>query len=100
MLQWLYMYVANVYSQCFIYIFKRMLQVCLAGRCICFHTYVASILSGCCICFAMGFKYISCVFLQVFRTYVLNVLAVFRRMLQVMHLNVSKSRLDVAYVAT
>jgi hypothetical protein len=35
-LQWLYMYVASVCPQCFIYSFRRMLQVCLSRCCICF----------------------------------------------------------------
>ena len=29
-------YVANIDSQCFIYFFRRMLQVCLSEYCICF----------------------------------------------------------------
>jgi hypothetical protein len=53
--------------------FKRMLQACLFECCICFHTYVASVLSGCCACFAMVFKY----FLQVFQIHVSNILSVF-----------------------
>jgi hypothetical protein len=36
MLQWLYIYIASFYSQCFICFFRRMLQVCLSGCCICF----------------------------------------------------------------
>jgi hypothetical protein len=36
MLQWLYTYVANVCSQCFICVFRRMLQECLSECCICF----------------------------------------------------------------
>jgi hypothetical protein len=33
----MYMYIASVYSQCFIYFFFiRILQVCLSGYCICF----------------------------------------------------------------
>jgi hypothetical protein len=36
MLQWLYPYVANVRSQCFICFFRRTLQVCLSRCCICF----------------------------------------------------------------
>jgi hypothetical protein len=35
--------------------FSRMLQACLFGRCICFHTHNASILSGCCVCFSNVF---------------------------------------------
>jgi hypothetical protein len=47
--------------QRFICFFRRMLQVCLSRCCICFHTYVTNILSGCCIWFAMVFKCFSCV---------------------------------------
>ena len=36
MLQWLYTYVVNVCSQCFICFFRRMLQVCLSRCCISF----------------------------------------------------------------
>ena len=53
MLQWLYTHFASVYSKYYTYFFRRMLQVCLSGCCICFHTYVASVLSKCCIYFAM-----------------------------------------------
>jgi len=55
-----------------------MSQVCLLGYCIWF-TYVASVLSGYCICFAMAFQ----VFAGFFAT-------VFRHMLQIFHLDVSK----------
>ena len=54
-----------------------------------FHTYVASVLSRCCICFAMAFQVFSGV-LQVFQTHVLSVLFVFRHMLQMFHLDVLK----------
>jgi hypothetical protein len=52
MLQWLYMYVASVYSKCFIY-FRRMLQVFLSECYICCsgYTYVAGLCSKCFICF-------------------------------------------------
>ena len=43
-------------------------------------------LFGCCICFAMAFQ----VFLQVFQTHVSSVSSVFRCLLQIFHLNVSK----------
>ena len=42
-------YVANIDSQCFIYFFRRMLQVCLSGYCICF-AYMLQVLSGCRVC--------------------------------------------------
>jgi hypothetical protein len=58
-----------------------------------FHTYVASVLSGCCICFVMAthvfFKFFWGV-LQVFQTYVAIVSVVFGRMLQVFHLKGTK----------
>jgi hypothetical protein len=65
MLQWLYAHVASVCSKYFICFFKSMLQVCLYWV----------LLSGCCICFAMGFQ----VFFQMF-------LQIFRQMFQVFHL--------------
>jgi len=51
-LQWLYTYVASVYSKCFIY-FRRMLQIFELDVCICFsgYTHVASVYSKCFICF-------------------------------------------------
>jgi hypothetical protein len=67
-----------------------MLQACLSGCCICFQTYDASVLSECCVCL-QWFQ----VFLQVFQTHVSNVLFVFRRMLQLLHLHVSKTRSSV-----
>jgi hypothetical protein len=82
MLQWLYTYAANSCSQCFIYFFLHILQVCLFGCCICFHTYNASVLldvahvyNGC-KCFPgvfasisdTYFKYLIC-----FQTYVIIV---------------------------
>jgi hypothetical protein len=53
-----------------------------------FHTYVASVLSGCYM-FAMVFKHFY-VFFQVFQKYVSSVSSIFRHMLQVLHLDVSK----------
>jgi hypothetical protein len=55
-----------------------------------FHTYVANVLSGCCIWFTMVFKCFFYVFLQVFKVHVSSVSSTFRRMLQVPHLDVSK----------
>ena len=74
MLQCLYTYVASVYPQYFICFFKCMLRVCLSGCCYMFHTYVASVLSRC------------CVYLQWFS----SVSSIFRRMLQVLYLDVLK----------
>jgi hypothetical protein len=57
-LQSLYTYVANVCPQYFICFFRHMLHM--------FHTYVVSVLFGCCVCFAMDTH----VFFQMFRMYV------------------------------
>ena len=60
-----------------------------------FDTYVASVLSGCCLCFTW-FSSVFHVFLQVFHMHVLSVSSVssvssvFRRILQMLHLDVSK----------
>jgi hypothetical protein len=54
-----------------------------------FHAYVANILSGCCVRVAEVFKCFMC-FSQVFQTHVSNVSCVFRRMLQMFHLNIAK----------
>jgi hypothetical protein len=54
-----------------------------------FHTYVACVLSRCCIYFAMAFSSIFICFLQVFQTYVASVSAVFKCMLQMFHLDIS-----------
>jgi hypothetical protein len=51
-----------------------------------FHTYITNVLSGCCVYFYTDFH----VFLQVFQMHVSSVSSFFRRMLQVLHLNVSK----------
>jgi len=63
MLQWLYTYVASFCSQCFICFFRRMLRM-----------------------FLQWFQ----VFLQVFQMHVSNFSSIFRRILQVLHLHVSK----------
>jgi hypothetical protein len=74
MLQWLYMYVANVCSKCFIYFFRRKLHVRLSRCCICFthmlQVFHLNIAHAC-----NDFQ----VFFQVFCQY-------FRRMLHVFHL--------------
>ena len=54
-----------------------------------FRTYVASVLSGCCVCFAIVFKWFLGAFASVSDTFS-SVSSVFRRMLQVLHLDVSK----------
>jgi len=59
-----------------------------------FHTYVASVLSRCCICFAMTFYVFSYVFANVS-----SVSSVYRRMLQNVLSGCFKSRSGVAHVA-
>jgi hypothetical protein len=51
---------------------------CVYLDCICFHTYDTSVLSGCCVC------------LQWFQVFQIHVSFVFSRMLQLLHLDVSK----------
>jgi hypothetical protein len=51
------------------------------------HTYVASVLSGCCLQWFQVFFY---VFLRVFQTYVLSVSSVFIHMLQLLYREVLK----------
>jgi hypothetical protein len=46
-----------------------------------FHTYVTSVLFGCCICLAMAFQVFSG-FLQLFKTHVSHVSSVFKRTMQ------------------
>ena len=73
MFQWLYTYVASSCVLNVSSVFRRMLQVRLSGCFICFYIYDVS-----------DFQ----VFLQVFHTHVSNILFVFSRMLQLLHLNV------------
>ena len=54
-----------------------------------FHTYVASVLSGYCVCFAIVFKWFLGAFASVSDTFS-SVSFVCRRMLQLFHLDVSK----------
>ena len=54
-----------------------------------FHTYVASILSECYVCLQYFSSVFSC-FFQVFQKHVSSVSSVFRSMLQVLHLDISK----------
>ena len=86
MLQWLYTYVASVYSKYFI-CFSNYVTCEFIWMLHMFHTYVVSVLSGRCICFSMAFQ----VFLQVFQTHVLSVSSVFTCMLQIFHLDVIKT---------
>jgi hypothetical protein len=65
MLQWLYTYVASVCPQCFICVFRRMLQVCLSECCICF-TYMLQVFYLDVVYVAMVFKRFSGAFFQVF----------------------------------
>jgi hypothetical protein len=66
MLQWLYMYVVNFCSQCFI---------CFSGvryKCIWMlqNTYVTSVLSGCCVYFTMAFKCFCKCFICMFKCFI------------------------------
>jgi hypothetical protein len=54
-----------------------------------FHTYIASVLSRCCVCL-QWFSSVSGVFFKCFQTHISSVSSFFRRMLQVLHLDVSK----------
>jgi hypothetical protein len=82
MLQWLYRYVARVCSKCFIYCFRRKLQVCLSRCCICFThmlpifyldvAYACNDFQVFIRCFCKCFRRIPQVF-QLFRTYVASV---------------------------
>jgi hypothetical protein len=70
MLQWLHAYVASVCFQCFICFFRCTLQMCLSGCCMCF-TYMLQVLLYLNVVYVCNiFK----CFLQVFQTYVANVL--------------------------
>ena len=72
MLQWLFTYVAIVCPQCFICFFRRMLQACLSGCCICFtHMLQVFYLDVVYVC-----NYFQ-LFLQVFQMHVSNVSSVF-----------------------
>jgi hypothetical protein len=65
--------------------FRRMLEVCLSGCCICF-TYMFQV-------FYLDVAYVCNdfqVFLRVFQTHVSSVSSFFRRILQVLHLDILK----------
>jgi hypothetical protein len=88
-LQWLYTYVASVRFQSFICVFRRMSQVCLSGCCICFtHILQVFYLNVAYVC--NGFQTFSGVFFPVFHKHVSSVSSIFRRILQVLHLDVLK----------
>jgi hypothetical protein len=55
-----------------------------------FHTYIVSVLSGCCVCFCNCLCVFQ-VFLRVSQMHVSSVPSDFRRMLQVLRLNISKA---------
>jgi hypothetical protein len=86
MLQWLYMYVASVCSPCFIYFFRRMLQMRLSRGCAYF-THMLQVfyldVAHVCNCF-------SCVSIACFECFSYCVC-----MLQLFHLDVSKSWMGV-----
>jgi hypothetical protein len=85
-LQWLYTYIAKVCFQCFICVFGCMLQVCACLDV----AYVSHICCKCFIwiyaCFAMIFT--RCLFCKCVQKHVSSVSSAFKRMLQVLHLNV------------
>jgi CBS domain containing-hemolysin-like protein len=87
MLQWLYIYVANAYSQCFICFHTYVASVFILMLHI-FHTYVESVLSRCCVCLQWFSSVFSC-FCKYFRR-MFHVFHLFFYMLQVLHLDVSK----------
>jgi hypothetical protein len=66
------------------------LQVCFIWMSHTFYTYVVSVLSGYCVCFAMVFQVFSRYFLKVFHKHVSSVSSAFRRVLQALHLDVPK----------
>jgi hypothetical protein len=55
-----------------------------------FHTYVAYVLRGRCICFVMTFLNVFMCFFQVFKTHISSVSSVLSHILQMFHLDVSK----------
>jgi hypothetical protein len=86
MLQWLYTYVASFYSQCFI---------CFSEHsCKCVDLDVAYVSHICLQVFYLNFVYVFCnsfkCFCKCMQMYVSIVSFAFRRMLQVLHRNVSK----------
>jgi hypothetical protein len=66
--------------------FGRMLQVYFIWMLHMSHTYVATVLSRCCVCFYNGFQ----MFLQVFQIHISSASSIFRHMLQVLHLDILK----------
>jgi hypothetical protein len=75
MLQWLYTYVANVCPQCFICVFRRMLQVRLSECCICF-THMLQV-------FYLNVVYVAVIFKRFFKCFY----KFFRSMFQVFHMS-------------
>jgi hypothetical protein len=69
-----------------LFFFRRMLQVSFIWMLHMFHTYVASVLSGCCVCFTMFFRCFCKCFKCMFQVFDL----LFRRMLHVLYLDVAK----------
>ena len=66
MLQWLCTDVASFCFQCSIcFFFKTYVASVFIWVLHMFHTYVISVLSGCCVCFTIFFKCFSCVFANV-----------------------------------
>jgi hypothetical protein len=87
--KWLYTYVVSVYSKYFICFFRRMLQACLFGCCICFTHMLQLFYLEAVYVLQWLFKCFQ-VFLQVFQTHVSSVSSAFICMLQIFHFNVSK----------
>jgi hypothetical protein len=93
---WDVAYVAMVVHVCcklLFPMFHLFFQTCVASVFIwtlhMFQPYVASVLSGCCVCFTIVSKCFQ-VFLQLFQMHVSSVSSVLRRILQLLHLDVSK----------
>jgi hypothetical protein len=96
MLQELYMYVVNVYSQCFIYFFRCKLQVCLSGCCICFtHILQVFYLDAAFVC--NGFQVLQ-MFFQVFSDACFKCFIYLQTYVASVAPRYFKSRSDVAHV--
>jgi hypothetical protein len=80
-------YVAKVCYQCFIYVFRTYVVSVFIWMLHMFYTYVATFLSRCCVCLQWFSSVFRC-FFQVFQKPVSSVSYAFRRMLQLLHLDV------------
>jgi hypothetical protein len=86
MLQWLYTYVAKVCYQYFICVFQTHVASVFIWMLHMFHTYISCVLSR----WLQWFSSIFRCFFQVYQKHVLSVSSTFRRMLQLLYLDVSK----------